>query len=55
MNYTLSEQVTVRLAEGQKQWLHRRANEQMSNISALVRQAVKLLQEKYEKELDNER
>lgn len=53
MDYTRSEQVTVRLAEGQKQWLYRRANEQMSNISVLVRQAVKLLRDQIEREGEN--
>lgn len=50
MNYTKPDQVTVRLADGQRQWLQREANRQLSNISALVRQAIKLLQEKIERE-----
>lgn len=54
MNYIRSEQITVRLAGGQKEWLYQQANKRLSNISVLVRQAVKLLQEKYERERKGE-
>ena len=50
MNYPVVEQVTVRLADGQKEWLYSEADRQMANISTLVRRAVKLLREQIEKE-----
>lgn len=51
MPYPDVDQITVRLADGQKQWLNQEAVRQMSNASALVRQAIKLLMEKNEREV----
>jgi len=54
MKLDSEEQITVRLLAGQKKWLYNEADRQCSNSSAIVRQAIKLLQEKLEKE-DNHR
>lgn len=50
MNYQIFNQITVKLRDNQKEWLYQEADRQMSNISVLVRQAIKLLMEKYARE-----
>ena len=54
MSYPIFNQITVKLRGNQKEWLYKEADEQMSNISAVVRQAIKLLMEKKAKEKENE-
>lgn len=43
-------QITIRMPEEMRQWLHREANRQMSSTSVLIRQAVLLLQKKIQRE-----
>lgn len=50
MRYQTFDQINVRLRGEQKEWLYKEADIQMSNVSVLVRQAVKLFIEKVESE-----
>lgn len=54
MYYSEAEQITVKLAEGQRDWLYKEADRQLTNSSAVVRQAIKLLMEKTEREHERE-
>lgn len=50
LDYPGKEQITVILANGQKRWLGQEAARQFSNRSALIRRAINLLMEQYERE-----
>lgn len=47
-------QITIRMPEEMRKWLHREANRQMSSTSVLIRQAVLLLQRKIEREREED-
>ncbi len=48
-------QLTVRVPSEMRVWLQKEANTDMSNISIIVRQALKQFMERKKGEIDNER
>lgn len=50
MQYPVYELLTIKIDHDMKEWLAQEAINQMSNMSVLTRQAIKLLQDKIERE-----
>lgn len=48
-------QLSIRVPPEMRQWLARKANDDMTNISIIVRQALKRYKEQMKGEIDNER